>query len=123
MPTIWATSVLYLTPTLVAIIAVRWHIETFFADVKELFGTAHYQIMSDTAFARFWTLSCLAYVFLEEQRAALSEPSVRSGQQSVSMGHMRRQIQAQHQNNLLQWVFDHYQQGATPEQVQLLLAA
>ena len=111
------------TPTLVAVLAIRWHIETFFADVKELFGTDHYQMMSDTAVVRFWTLSCLAYVFLEEQRAALPRPSVDTTPKSVSIGHMRRQIQAQHQNNLLQWVFDHYQQGASLEQVQLLLAA
>ena len=111
------------TPTLVAVLAIRWHIETFFADVKELFGTDHYQMMSDHAVVRFWTLACLAYVFLEEQRAALPKLRVENRQQSVSIGQMRRRIQSQHQNNLLQWVFDHYQQGATPEQVQLLLAA
>lgn len=102
--------------TLVNILAVRWQIETFFADVKELFGTDHYQLMSDKAIVRFWTLACLAYLFLDEQRAA-------SAQQGVSIGQMRRQIQTQHQRKLLAWMFDHYQQGTTPEQVQLLLAA
>lgn len=104
------------TQTLVDILAIRWHIETFFADVKELFGTDHYQMMSDRAIERFWTLACLAYLFLDEQRALLAEPS-------VSLGQVRRQLQRQHQENLLHWVFDHYQQGATPEQVQRLLAA
>jgi SRSO17 transposase len=38
---------------LVDILAVRWHIETFFEYDKDLLGSDHYQLMSAQAILRF----------------------------------------------------------------------
>ena len=51
--------------------AQRWTIEQFIADVKEEFGTDHYQIRSAPGILRFWHLEFLGYLYLDEQRAAL----------------------------------------------------
>lgn len=61
-------------------LAVRWERETFFGDFKELLGSDHYQRMSDRAIVRFWTLCCLASLFLDEQRVRHKEhsPTVKS---------------------------------------------
>jgi hypothetical protein len=75
-------------------LAVRWNIETFFEDVKELFGTDHYQLMDPRAIRRFWSLASLAYAFLEEQRAASKGPS-------ITIGQMRAMVQREHNSNLL----------------------
>lgn len=74
-------------------LAVRWSIETFFEDVKELFGTDHYQLMEPRAICRFWTMAYLAYIFLEEQRSRLGP--------HLSIGQVRRQIQREHYGDLL----------------------
>lgn len=39
--------------TIVNVLAVRWDIETLFEDLKELFGTDHYQLMNGRAIVRY----------------------------------------------------------------------
>ncbi len=56
--------------TLLVHSATRWEIEVLFGDSKEELGVDQYQLMSAMAIVRFWTLAMLAYVFLEEERAA-----------------------------------------------------
>lgn len=71
-PRIWASSDTKAdAKTLFAHVAVRWDIEVLFADTKELLCLDHYQLMSEEALVRFWTLVPTAYVFLEEQCAVL----------------------------------------------------
>ncbi len=89
--------------------------ETFFADFKELFGSEHYQLRSDQAIVRFWTLGCLAYLLLDEQRAQRDPDKTR--------GQIRQTLQTQHYHNLLAWVFQQYQQGSSLDQVRQRLAA
>ncbi len=83
------------TETLLGVLSMRWKIETFFADLKELFGSDHYQRMRQRSILRFWTLACCAYQFLEEQRAA-------HGMAGCSLGQVRRQIEKEHQSHLLE---------------------
>jgi Transposase DDE domain len=104
------------TPTLLEILAIRWKIETFFDDLKELFGSDHYQMMSRTSILRFWTLACCAYAFLEEQRAE-------RGMAGSSIGTIRRQIEKEHQSHLLEWLCQSFQSGSIPKEMKERLAA
>lgn len=104
------------TQTIIDILAVRWEIETFFDDLKELFGSDHYQLMSAKSILRFWTLCCCAYAFLEEQRAA------RDGV-AASLGSVRRRLYQEHHRNLLNWLQEGFQQGQSSIQLMERLAA
>ena len=104
------------TETLLSILAMRWGIETFFDDLKELFGSDHYQMMSATSILRFWTLACCAYQFLEEQRAE-------RGMAGSSIGTLRRQIDKEHQSHLLEWLRQGFQSDSGPTEMRERLAA
>ncbi len=93
------------TETILRLLAIRWGIETFFDDLKELFGSDHYQLMSATSILRFWTLACCGYVFLEEQRA-------QRGPAGCSLGTIRRQFDKEHQSRLLEWLRQGFQDGS-----------
>ena len=102
--------------TLLEVLAIRWKIETFFDDLKELFGSDHYQMMSATSILRFWTLACCGYVFLEEQRA-------QRGQAGSSIGTIRRTLYKEHQSRLLEWLQNVCQNGNLPHELTQRLAA
>lgn len=102
--------------TLLDILAIRWKIETFFDDLKELFGSDHYQMMRRKSILRFWTLACCAYAFLEEQRAE-------RGMTGCSIGTVRRQIDKEHQSHLLEWLRQSFQSGGVPQEMIERLAA
>jgi hypothetical protein len=104
------------TETILGILAIRWGIETFFDDLKELFGSDHYQMMSATSILRFWTLACCAYQFLEEQRA-------QRGMAGSSIGTIRRQIDKEHQSHLLEWLRQGFQSDSGPKEMMERLAA
>ncbi len=104
------------TETVLSILAIRWGIETFFDDLKELFGSDHYQMMSAKSILRFWTLACCAYQFLEEQRA-------QRGMAGSSIGTIRRQIDKEHQSHLLEWLRHGFQSGSGPKEMMERLAA
>jgi DDE superfamily endonuclease len=104
------------TQTILNILAIRWKIETFFEDLKELFGSDHYQVMSATSILRFWTLACCGYVFLEEQRA-------QRGEAGSSIGTMRRMLYKEHQCRLFEWLQHQFQSGSAPNELIERLAA
>jgi hypothetical protein len=104
------------TQTILSILAIRWGIETFFDDLKELFGSDHYQMMSAKSILRFWTLACCGYVFLEEQRA-------QRGVASSSLGAIRRQLYNEHYSRLLEWLQKGFQDGGVPQEMVQRLAA
>ncbi len=106
--------------TVIDILALRWDIEVFFEDYKDLLGGDHYQLMSTTAIVRFWTLvSCLAY-FLDRQRVTLQtkQPGER-----ITWGDARRALQLEHQQNLLAWLEGQFRSGVTSDQLGVQLAA
>jgi len=104
------------TETILSILAIRWKIETFFDDLKELFGSDHYQVMSATSILRFWTLACCGYVFLEEQRS-------QRGDAGSSIGSIRRKLYNEHQSRLFEWLQHRFQIGITPNELIERLAA
>ncbi|MEZ4769795.1 MAG: transposase [Caldilineales bacterium] len=107
----WGSSQLDLNhQALVDILAIRWQIETFFEYEKDLLGSDHYQVMSAQAILRFWTLVACLMCFLEEQRSSHQV-------QGLTCGDVRRNVQHQHRLNLLQWLAESFQAGATIEQI------
>ena len=104
------------TDTILNILAIRWKIETFFDDLKELFGSDHYQVMSAKSILRFWTLACCCYVFLEEQRAQRE-------QAHSSIGMLRRILYKEHHSRLLSWLQQTFKSGSIPIELIGRLAA
>ncbi len=112
----WGSTALALTlQDLIAVLATRWEVETFFEYQKDLLGSDHYQVMTATAIVRFWTLTTCLLCFLEEQRAASSE-------EPLTCGDVRRHIQDEHRSNLLTWLQAQFSAGLTVEQVRSQLA-
>ena len=112
----WGCTVLDLdAQALVDILAVRWHIETFFEYDKDLLGSDHYQLMTAQAVLRFWTLTACLMCFLEELWAT-SKPHLNT------CGDARRKIQDLHRRNLLLWLKEQFQAGCTIEQIGVQLA-
>jgi len=98
----WGCTVLDLdAQALVDILAVRWHIETFFEYDKDLLGSDHYQLMTTQAILRFWTLTACLMCFLEELLAT-SKPHLNT------CGDARRKIQDVHRRNLLIWLKEQF---------------
>lgn len=64
--------------------------------------------MSAQAILCFWTLTACLLAFLEEQRAQ---------SRLVTCGDIRRSLQVQHRRNLLVWLFAHFQEGHSVEQL------
>lgn len=109
----WATTRLEAdTQTVITTLALRWSIETWFADGKEELGIDHYQVMTAQAIVRFWTLAACLTCFLDEQRALSPE---------ATRGEVRRAIQGEHQHNLLSWIADQLQAGLSPSEVKASL--
>lgn len=105
--------------TLVAHLAARWAIEVLFADSKAELGLDHYQLMRATALVRFWTLVLTAYVFLDEERDRLA----RQVQHHVTLGEARRDVQARHRRQLIDWLFQQFRHGTPPDALYPRLAA
>ena len=99
--------------TVINTLAVRWTIEVFFEDVKDLLGSDHYQLMSAEAILRFWTLIACLSCFLDEQRATQKD--------LATWGEARRAIQLEHQRNLLTWLETQFQTGLSARQIEVRL--
>jgi hypothetical protein len=112
----WGSTVLDLDPqALVDILAIRWHIETFFEYAKDLLGSDHYQLMTGQAILRFWTLIACLMCFLEELRAT-SQP------QLSTCGEARHKLQDEHRRNLLIWLKEQFLSGNSIDQICVQLA-
>jgi hypothetical protein len=98
----------------VNILAVRWEVETFFEYEKDLLGSDHYQVMTQQAVLRFWTLTACLLCFLEEQRHLED--------QTETCGDVRRKIQNDHRQNLLLWLETRFRDGLSVEQIRCQLA-
>lgn len=116
----WGTTLLDAdAQAVVNVLAIRWGIEVMFEDNKDLLGSDHYQLLSDKAILRFWTLIACISVFLDEQRAQI-EGAMES---HVTWGDARRAVHDIHQRNLLSWIYQQFWAGATPTDVYASLNA
>lgn len=116
----WASSDLSASrETLLMHVAMRWEIEVFFEDAKELLGVDRYQLQSATGLLRYWSFCWIAMNFLEASR---DEHQQQTGQR-LTRGQAKRQVQQQHRDLLVNWIYSHAQQGTSCELVCSLLAA
>lgn len=100
--------------TLINVLAIRWNVEVFFEDAKDLLGSDHYQLMKAEAILRFWAMIACLSCFLDEQRAAQDS--------LATWGEARNAIQQEHQHNLLRWLEDQFKAGLTAQQIGAQLA-
>ena len=75
--------------------------------------------MSATAILRFWTLVLAAYLFLEQQRAALRQTRAHH----VTIGEARCEVQRIHRRHLIDWMYVQFQTGLAPQDLYEQLAA
>lgn len=110
----WVTSRLHDSlQQVIAAAAMRWTIETLFADFKELMGADHYQVRSAQAILRFWALGLVLYQYLDEQRVRLAAERGRH----VTMGQARTWVRQQHQDLLLDRIIDQAASGVPTDQI------
>jgi len=100
---------------IVKAMAVRWDVETLFADFKELMGSDHYQLHSAEAIIRFWALGLCLYQFLDSLRHRLKLIY----QHNVTLGETLNWVREQNEMLTLNWIC---QQAATGESQQVIRA-
>src|SRR5690242_13554720 len=119
----WVTSDLAATAQrCLKYMSIRWRIEVFFEDMKELFGIDQYQLMTSRGLLRYWTLCWVAFSFLEQLGDQLKQPDG-GPPQHVTLGQARYQVQLNHRKLFVQWVYQHAHAGTPVEDVCALLAA
>jgi len=94
-------------------VAARWDIEVLFGDTKELLGLDQYQVMSDTAILRFWTLIMATYAYLDEVRVQLQQEQGRH----VTIGDACRETRNKHYEHQIDWIVAQSRQGITCQQL------
>lgn len=85
-------------------LATRWKIEVLFGEGKKEWWLDHNQLMSALAIDHFWTLTLLAYIFLEEERSRLQQ-----WERPVIIGEVRREIQRCHRPRVLDCLHHQFQ--------------
>jgi DDE superfamily endonuclease len=96
-------------------VALRWEIETFFEDLKDVLGTDHYQVLHDRAILRIWTLACCVYRFLATLQATSAA--------HISIGQCRRSLRNEHRLQFLTWLQLQFADGLSPDAVDSYLAS
>lgn len=81
-------------------VALRWGVETLFADFKELMGSDQYQLHSADAILRFWALGLCLYQYLDSLRHRLE----RLNQRHVTMGETLAWLRQRHENLRVNWI-------------------
>jgi len=80
--------------------ALRWTVETLFADFKELMGSDHYQLRTAEAIRRFWALGLCLYQFLDGLRHRLQ----RLRNQHVTLGETMNWLRERQHQRMIDWV-------------------
>jgi len=93
--------------------ALRWTVETLFADFKELMGSDQYQLHSAEAILRFWALGLCLYQFLDSLRHLLK----RRYQKDFSLGETLNWLRERNKQLLLEWICLQVRDGASIQQV------
>ncbi len=141
----WVTSDLEAdAQTCLNVISIRWDIEVFFEDMKELLGIDQYQLMTSTALLRYWTLCWVAFCFLEEIRNDLKHAkdcqvqidskteilkkdekdlNKHEKEYHATLGQALRYVQEIHQGLFLEWVYHHALSGTPVKDLHALLIA
>ena len=81
--------------------ALRWTVETLFADFKELMGSDQYQLHSAEAIRRFWALGLCLYQYLDSLRLRLE----RIHKHHVTLGETLTWVRQRHNDLALSWAY------------------
>jgi SRSO17 transposase len=109
--------------TLLGHISVRWDIEVFFADTKELLGIDQYQLMTATGLLRYWTLCWVAFSFLEETRYQIKQQIDNQEFPHATLGQAQQKIREEHYKLFLEWVYKHALSGTPVDDLFTFLVA
>jgi len=99
-------------------VAVRWTVETLFADFKELMGSDQYQLHSAEAIVRFWALGVCLYQFLDSLRHRLK----RIYQRNFTLGDTLNWVRERNEMHTLDWICLHAVAGANQQTIRARLA-
>lgn len=98
--------------------ALRWTVETLFADFKELMGSDQYQLHSAEAIIRFWTLGLCLYQYLDSLRHRLE----RIYEKEVTLGQTLNWVRERNEGHMLGWICCQVDYGVTVHQIRTYLA-
>lgn len=112
-------------------ISMRWEIEVFFSDAKELLGIDQYQLMTTIALLRYWSICWITFSFLEEIRYELKQQKYQKvGEnqeeypcQLATLGQARKEVQKTHQKLFLKWVYQQAFSGVPVDDLFVSLVA
>jgi hypothetical protein len=93
--------------------ALRWTVETLFADFKELMGSDQYQLHSAEAIIRFWALGLCLYQYLDTLRHRLKKMY----QQDFTLGETLIWLRERNTQLLLKWICHQVNGGANVQQI------
>ena len=99
-------------------VALRWRVETLFADFKELMGSDQYQLHSAEAILRFWALGLCLYQYLDSLRHRLE----RLNHRRVTMGETLAWLRQRHEELRVNWICRLASNGVRTSQIQAALA-
>jgi len=98
-------------------VALRWGVETFFADFKELMGSDQYQLHSAEAILRFWALGLCLYQYLDSLRHRLE----RLNHRHVTLGETLAWLRQRHEDLRVNWICTLALRGAQPLRIRAAL--
>jgi hypothetical protein len=98
-------------------VALRWRVETLFADFKELMGSDQYQLHSAEAIQRFWALGLCLYQYLDSLRHRLE----RLNQRHVTMGETLGWLRQRHEELRVNYICRLAANGVQPSLIQAAL--
>ena len=99
-------------------VALRWGVETFFADFKELMGSDQYQLHSAEAVLRFWALGLCLYQYLDSLRHRLE----RLNHRHVTLGETLAWLRQRHEDLRVNWICTLTISGFQPRSIRAALA-
>ena len=99
-------------------VALRWGVETFFADFKELMGSDQYQLHSAEAILRFWALGLCLYQYLDSLRHRLE----RLNHRHVTLGETLAWLRQRHEDLRVNWICTLTISGFQPRSIRAALA-
>ena len=98
--------------------AMRWTVETLFADFKELMGSDQYQLHSAEAIIRFWALGLCLYQYLDSLRHRLK----RVYHHDFTLGETLAWVKERNEMHKLNWICRQASAGATSQYILPFLA-
>jgi hypothetical protein len=99
-------------------VALRWTVETLFADFKELMGSDQYQLHSAEAILRFWAFGLCLYQYLDSLRHRLE----RLQQRHVTLGETLAWLRQRHEDLRVNWICALVSSGVRPPLIRVALA-